>query len=204
MSYKKIQIPKKATPPGDLEQVELDDDSDIDQLDEPLKALSHPSYEELEAKLNEVEEQLNKANSTLEEQRNQLLRNHAELDNIRKRSEKDVQNAHKYSLDRLINELLPVIDSMERGLSIDVGGNEFAQNMHAGMEMTLSLLMSVLEKFSVKAVNPLNEPFDPTLHQAISTQEDANVAANTVLQVLQKGYVLHDRLIRPALVVVSK
>lgn len=169
----------------------------IDEASEPQKALSHPSYEELENKLNDTEAQLNDA-------KNQLLRNHAEVDNIRKRAEKDIQNAHKYGLERLISELLPVIDGLERGMSIEIGDNEFARNMHAGLEMTLSLLLSTLEKFSVKVVDPLQQPFDPSLHQAISTTEDPDAAPNTVLQVLQKGYLLHDRLIRPALVIVSQ
>lgn len=167
------------------------------------KALGHTSYQELENKLNETEAKLNETLSLLEDAKNQELRAVAELDNVRKRAEKDISNARKYSLERLINELLPVIDSLERGLDIDVGGNEFAKRVHEGMDMTLQLFMDTLKKFAVTVVNPVGEPFNPTLHQAISTQENTEVVANTVLQVLQKGYLLHDRLIRPALVVVS-
>ena len=101
-------------------------------------------------------------------------------------------------------ELLPVVDSIERGLAIEAGNNEFALRIHEGMEMTLSLLLKALEKFGVKQINPLGQPFNPELHQAISMQVDHTVKPNTVLQVLQKGYVLNDRLIRPALVTVAK
>lgn len=169
-----------------------------------IKQAPPANYEELEARLNELEEQLSQESAALEQTKNQLLRNHAELDNIRKRAEKDIQNAHKYSLERLINELLPVIDSLEHGMNIEIGDNEFARNMHAGMVMTRDLMLKTLEKFSVKQINPVDSAFDPVLHQAISVQEQAGVAANTVLQVLQKGYTLHDRLIRPALVMVAK
>lgn len=178
--------------------------SEKKEAKKPHPAISHMDFEELELKLNEVEAQLNKANATIEEHKGQLLRNHAELDNIRKRAQKDVQNAHKYALERLTTELLPVIDSLERGISIETNDNELAKQLHAGLEMTLKLFIDTLGKLSIKSVNPLNEAFDPALHQAISMRENTNVPANTVLQVLQKGYLLHDRLIRPALVVVSK
>jgi molecular chaperone GrpE len=170
----------------------------------PPLAISHPSYEELESKLNEVEAQLNEANSTLLDHKNQLLRAHAELENIRKRAQKDVESAHRYGLERFILELLPVIDSLERGLSIEVGDNEFAKQIHAGLEMTLKLFMDTLEKSSVRMIDPLGKDFDPSLHQAISMQEKADLPANSVIAVLQKGYQLHDRLIRPALVVVAQ
>lgn len=171
---------------------------------EPLKAISHPDYEELEAKLNEVETALNTANAAIEEYKSQQLRNHAELENMRKRAEKDLQNAHKYGLERFVTELLPILDSLERGMSIEIGDNEFAKQIHVGVEMTHKLFTDSLEKFSIKRVDPLGGVFDPALHQAISIQEDPNAATNTVLQVLQKGYLLNDRLIRPALVVVAK
>lgn len=168
------------------------------------KTLGHTTYKELEDKLNETETKLNEAQSALEEARNQQLRSTAELDNIRKRADKDINNAHKYALERLVGELLPIIDGLERGLDIDIGDNEFAKRVHEGLEMTYNLFLNTLKKFSVTPVNPLGEPFNPTLHQAISTQEDPDVATNTVVQVLQKGYLLHDRLIRPALVIVAK
>jgi molecular chaperone GrpE len=160
-------------------------------------ALGHPSYEELENKLNETETAMN-------EYKNSVLRTQAEMENMRRRLERDVSNAHKYSLEKFINELLPVMDGLERGLAIEVGDNEFAKRMHEGLEMTRSLMLKTLEKFSVKQIDPMGEPFNPELHQAISMQSDPSVAANTVINVMQKGYLLNDRLIRPALVIVSK
>jgi molecular chaperone GrpE len=188
-------------------------DTDLDRDGAPLEektttaeplTFSQLSHEELTAKLNETEAQLNEAKLAVEEHKNQLLRNHAELDNIRKRANKDVQNAHKYGAEQLVLSLLPVVDSLERGMTIEIGDNEFAKQIHAGLEMTLKLLMDTLEKSAVKPVDPLGKAFDPALHQAISMQEDVNAEANTVLQVLQKGYQLQDRLIRPALVIVAK
>ncbi len=179
--------------------LDIEETAESEQL-----ALEHPKYVELEAKLNETEEQLNAANSAVNDYKSQLLRAHADIDNIRKRSEKDIANAHKYGLDRLISELLPVIDSLERGLCLDVKDNEFASRVHEGLQMTLSLLLDTLAKFGIKVVDPLNEAFNPELHQAISMQENSELPPNTVVQVLQKGYLLNDRLIRPALVVVAK
>ena len=186
--------------------------SDVDTTDESITpsdiasqaTISHMEYKELLTKLNETEEKLNSSHAAIEDYKNQLLRNQAELDNIRKRTEKDIQNFYKYGLEKFVMELLPVIDSLERGMSIEVGENEFARQVHAGLEMTLKLLLDVLNKYGVSPVNPLGEAFDPAFHQAVSTQENASAEPNSVLQVLQKGYLLNDRLMRPALVVVAK
>jgi molecular chaperone GrpE len=168
------------------------------------KALEHPSYEELEAKLNEVEAQLNEANSRNEEYKTQVLRAQADIENAWKRAQKDSTNQYERNLSRFISELLPIIDGIERGLEIEVNDNEFAKRIHEGMEMTLKMFIDTLGKFAVKQINPLNEPFNPELHQAISTQVAENLPENTVIKVLQKGYQLNDRLIRPALVIVAK
>ncbi len=154
--------------------------------------------------IEELEEALSDAQANLEDQKNQVLRLRAEMDNLDKRLKKDIANAHKYALDRFAGELLPIIDSLENGLSIDVGDNEFAKNVHEGLKMTLDLFLGTLEKFAVNPVNPLHETFTPDLHQAISMEENKDVAPNTVLKVLQKGYTLNDRLMRPALVIVAK
>lgn len=161
------------------------------------KLIEHPGYQSLEQKLNETEAELNEA-------KNQLLRVKADQANADKRAQQEIVKTRKYALDKFALDLLPVVDSIERGLSIEVGGNEFAMRVHEGMEMTLNLLLKTLEKFDVKQINPINQVFNPEFHQAISTQGDSTVKPNTVIQVLQKGYLLNDRLIRPALVVVSK
>lgn len=165
------------------------------------KKLTHLSYEELEAKLNETENKMN-------QYYDQLLRMQAEMDNVRRRAERDIANAHKYGSEKIIEELLAVADSLELGLS-RLSDDQFDQqstlkSMREGMTMTLTMLLKALEKFGVKQINPVGEAFNPAWHQAISTKEDPKTKHNTVLEVLQKGYLLQDRLLRPALVVVAK
>lgn len=181
------------------------DDQRDDEVSEPQSErdaeisgiLEHPSYKELEKKLTDMEDKAN-------EYWNQQLRSQAELDNVRRRAERDVSNAYKYSLEKFIMDLLPVVDSLDRALESDVSDNEFALKIHQGIELTMSLLLKALEKYGVKQISPMGEPFNPELHQAISTQETSDFAPNSVITVLQKGYTLNDRLIRPALVVVAK
>lgn len=160
------------------------------------EALEHIPYEEMEAKLNEAE---TKANDNWDK----FLRSQAELENVRRRFDRDITSAHKYGNEKLILELLPIIDGIERGLALAWQQDE-AKKIHEGMAMTLNMLLKALEKFGVKQIDPMDKQFDPTWHQAISTKEDPNAKPNTILEVLQKGYILNDRLLRPALVVVAK
>ena len=129
-----------------------------------------------------------------------MLRAKAECDNFRKRSQTEIANAHKFAVENFASELLAVKDSLEAALASDSAS---AENIRAGVELTLRQLKSVFEKFNVKEIDPLGQKFDPHCHQAISTVE-ADAEPNTVVQVLQKGYLLHDRVIRPALVIVAK
>jgi molecular chaperone GrpE len=135
---------------------------------------------------------------------NLYLRTQAELENLRRRAERDVQNAHKFGLEKFVNELLPVIDSMEMGMAAANAEEEAVRPLLEGMELTLKMFQSVLEKMGVTVVNPENEAFNPEFHQAMSMQETTDAEPNTVLAVMQKGYVLNERLVRPAMVVVSK
>ncbi len=186
-------------------QESLDEENNIAEEEAPAKALDRPlSYEELEGNLNEAEAQLNEAITRAEEYKNQVLRAQADAENVKKRAEKDAASQIKSSLTRFINELLPIIDGIERGLSIEVGDNEFAKHMHEGLEMTLKLFNEALVKFDVKPIDPINQAFNPELHQAVSTLPNPEVPENTIIQVLQKGYQLGERLIRPALVIVAK
>jgi molecular chaperone GrpE len=137
-----------------------------------------------------------------DEYRNDMLRMRAEMDNLRKRTQRDIENAHKYGQERLIQELLPVKDSMELGLAAAQTVTEVA-TIRAGMELTLKLLNTALEKLNVAEVDPVGEKFNPDLHQAISTQL-ADAEPGTVLNVVQKGYILNGRLLRPAMVVVAR
>jgi len=133
-----------------------------------------------------------------------LLRSNADLENLRKRNERELENAHRYALERFVAELLPVKDSMELGLSAAREDGSDSTGIREGIELTLKMFSSALEKFAVAEVNPEGEAFDPEFHQAMTLQEIEGVAAGTVVNVVQKGYLLNQRLIRPAMVIVSK
>lgn len=134
----------------------------------------------------------------------QCLRLQADLDNLRKRSERDLANAHKFALERFTGELLPVRDSMEMGLQAFAAESADVTKLREGVELTLQMLTAAMEKFGISEVNPQNEPFNPEFHQAMSLQPSTDVAPNTVVMVVQKGYTLHGRLVRPAMVVVAR
>lgn len=143
------------------------------------------------------------ANAKAKEMQDKFMRVQAEMENLRRRTERDVASAHKYGSEKLVKALLPVVDSLERGLEVDVAGDE-VKAMHEGMEMTLKMLLETLEKNGVKVVSPEGEPFNPEEMEAISMQPGENVDPNTVLNVVQRGYTLNGRLVRPALVIVSQ
>ncbi len=148
---------------------------------------------------------LEDARTKADEHWNQCLRLQAELDNLRKRAERDVANAHKFGLEKIISELLPVKDSLEMGIAAAAeGGSIDPAKLMEGSELTLKMLGDTLGKFSVVEVNPQGEKFNPEFHQAMSMQPREDVEPNTVVAVVQKGYLLNDRLIRPAMVMVAK
>jgi molecular chaperone GrpE len=152
----------------------------------------------------QMEKRLEEANRKAEENWDRFVRAQAEIENVRRRAEKDLQNAHKFALERFAKELLAVVDSLELGLQA-AGANEAnADGLREGMELTLKQLSSVLERFDVKPIDPAGERFNPEFHQAMATETDNEVEPNTVVRVFQKGYLLHDRLLRPALVVVAQ
>lgn len=132
------------------------------------------------------------------------IRSQAELENFRRRAERDVQNAHKYGTEKFITELLPIMDSMELGLAAVSGEESNTSRLLEGMELTLKMFRDALAKFGVTVLDPQGEGFNPEFHQAMSMQETADIEPNTVMAVMQKGYVLNDRLIRPAMVMVSR
>ena len=157
---------------------------------------SQKSHEELLLTLQD-------AQAKADEYWNQLLRVKAELENFQRRAQRDLENAHKFALEKFVRELLPVVDSLELGLAAARGEGGDLEKVVEGMDLTLKMLQTVLEKFGVRAVNPAGEKFNPEHHQAMTTQPSDEVAPNTVLDVYQKGYTLNDRLVRPAMVVVS-
>jgi len=156
-----------------------------------------PNHEELTLLLED-------ARNKVDEHWNQVLRLQAEMENLRKRAARDLESAHKFALDRFVADLLPVKDSLELGLAAAQDSSAGAvQKLREGTELTLKMLSQVLEKFGVREINPQGEPFNPEFHQAMTLQPSAQVPPNTVMNVFQKGYVLNERLVRPAMVVVS-
>ncbi|MFW2422659.1 MAG: nucleotide exchange factor GrpE [Porticoccaceae bacterium] len=140
----------------------------------------------------------------LQESREQMLRIQAEMQNVRRRAERDVANAHKFALEKFAGELLPVVDNLERALAAIDSDDETQKAVREGLELTLKSFTDVLNKFDLVAVNPIGEPFDPELSQAMAQVPNPELEPNTVMEVFQKGYTLSGRLLRPAMVVVSK
>ncbi|MFK8260064.1 nucleotide exchange factor GrpE [Erwinia sp. AnSW2-5] len=136
--------------------------------------------------------------------RDAQLRAQAEIENIRRRTELDVEKAHKFALEKFANELLPVIDSLERALEVADKSNPELAAMIEGIELTMKSLLDAVRKFGVEVVGDINVPFNPEVHQAMSMVESEDVAPNHVLMVMQRGYTLNGRLLRPAMVAVSK
>jgi len=132
----------------------------------------------------------------------QYLRAVAEVENVRRRAAKDVEAAHRYGIDKLAAELLPVRDSLE--LAVENAGKADAQSLATGQEATLKLLAKAFDKLNISEINPLGEPFDPARHEAMLAQPSATAEPNSVLQVVQRGYELNGRLLRPARVIVAK
>lgn len=152
----------------------------------------------------ETDQALREAQSQASENWERYLRAQAEMENLRRRVEKDLQNAHKYALEKFAKELLPVLDSLELGIAAAGGDAPELTKLKEGAELTLKQFQSVFEKFAIAAVDPTGEKFNPELHQAMAMEPAQGVEPNTVLRVFQKGYLLNDRLLRPALVVVAQ
>jgi len=155
-------------------------------------------------KINELELALATAQSTVADQKDSVIRAKAEVDNIRRRAAQDVEKARKFALEKFAGELLTTVDNLERALQSIDKDDEAQKAMYEGVELTYQGLLSSLEKSGISAVDPQDQPFNPELHQAMSMQEVPGVAPNTVIAVMQKGYELNGRLIRPAMVMVSK
>lgn len=169
--------------------VEMDAAAEVDTNDAPA---------ELSALLED-------ARSKVDEHWNQCLRLQAELDNLHKRGQRDLENAHKYGLEKFASALLPVRDSLEMGIAAAAQGQSIdPAKLIEGSELTLKMLVGVLEKFGITELNPQGERFNPQFHEAMSIQPRSDVEPNTVVAVVQKGFLLNDRLVRPAMVIVSK
>lgn len=150
-----------------------------------------------------LEARLEEAEQKLENYRDQALRAQAEAENTRRRATRDVENAHKYALERFTDDLLPVLDSLEKAVEA-ASGSEGAESIAQGVELSLKLFLSVLEKHGVQCIDPVGEPFDPQVHEAMTMVPSHHAEPNSVLEVMQRGYLLNGRLVRAAKVVVSR
>ena len=171
--------------------------TDEERAEEEAAGGAEPSSEELSLMLED-------ARSKADENWDQLVRARADVENLRKRHERDLENAHKFALERFVNDLLSVRDSMELGISAAQDENIDVAKLKEGAELTLKLLADVMEKYNVQQIDPEGEPFNPEFHQAMSMQLRDDVPPNTVIAVVQKGYTLNGRLVRPAMVMVSQ
>ena len=151
-----------------------------------------------------IEQQLLEAQATIKDYWDQIIRLKAEMENSVKRASRDIENAHKFAVRNFAESLLPVLDSMELGQLAAEGDKANLSSIIEGSQMTMSMFVQALEKHGLKQIDPVGESFDPDQHQAISMIEDENAKSNTVISVMQKGFLLNDRLVRPAMVVVAK
>jgi molecular chaperone GrpE len=168
--------------------------------------VDRPETQESQATEEAVSEQMATLQDEVAAAKEQLLRAHAEMQNVRRRADNDIEKARKFALERFVRELLPVVDSLEKAVEAMSGADtsEQARVWREGVEMTLSLCLAVIGKFDVEPVDPVGQPFSPEFHEAMSLVPRADVSPNTVVAVLQKGYLLNGRLIRPAMVMVSR
>ena len=164
-----------------------------------------PEGEQPADEINRLQEQLEAAEAAAGMARDELLRVQAEMQNLRRRTEQDIEKAHKFGQEKFSTELLAVMDNLERSAAAaEASEDEAVQAIKEGVELTLKGFMDCFKRFNIEAVDPLGEPFDPQLHQAMSIQESPDAEPNSVIAVMQKGYILHGRVIRPAMVMVSK
>lgn len=152
----------------------------------------------------ELEQKLEQATNQAVEEKDRALRTVAEMENLRRRTALDVEKAHKFALEKFASELLPVLDNLERTLQVADKSNEAVKPLLEGVELTLKSMANSVAKFGVIAIDPQGQLFDPNQHQAMSMIENPDLAPNTVIAVMQKGYELNGRVIRPAMVMVSK
>lgn len=164
--------------------------------------VEQPREAELDAE--QLKALLEEARAKAEENWDQVMRARAEIENLRRRQEREIQNAHKFALERFLTELLPVRDSLELGLSAAQEEGADLAKLIEGKELTLKLLSDLMGRFNIEQIDPQGEPFNPEFHQAMSIQPRDDVPANTVVTVVQKGYTLNGRLVRPAMVIVSQ
>ncbi|MDA9578884.1 nucleotide exchange factor GrpE [Gammaproteobacteria bacterium] len=187
------QVESEASPELATEDASVADAQDTPEGEQPADEMSL------------LQEQLEAAEAAAGMARDELLRVQAEMQNLRRRTEQDIEKAHKFGQEKFSTELLAVMDNLERSAAAaEASEDEAVQAIKEGVELTLKGFMDCFKRFNIEAVDPLGEPFDPQLHQAMSIQESPDAEPNSVIAVMQKGYTLHGRVIRPAMVMVSK
>lgn len=159
---------------------------------------------ESDQRIAELEKALAAAEAKVEEQKDSVLRARADMENARRRADTEVEKARKFALERFAGELLPVVDNLERAIGAADAENDVVKPLLEGVEMTHKSFLDTVQKFGLELVDPVGQPFNPELHQAMSMQESPDHAPNTVIAVMQKGYSLNGRLLRPAMVMVAK
>ncbi len=185
----------------DQAEIETEDDSDLQESSAEEKDVE----EQADFTLEEVLEKLAEEKEGAVRAREDLLRVQAEMQNLRRRTEQDIEKAHKYGQEKFSTELLTVMDNLERALAAASDyEDETVKAIYEGVDLTLKSFTDCFNRFHIGSVDPMGEPFDPQLHQAVTILENPDVEPNTVIEVMQKGYTLHGRVIRPAMVVVSK
>jgi len=188
----------------------IDQETPESQVDAELEDISvndeHPHTEvaEHEYTLEELKLELIKAQEKAHENWDKAIRTQAEMENLKRRTQKDLEDAHKFALTNFAKEILPVFDSLVLGLQAATGDSEDVQKFREGSELTIKQFEALFTKFKIEAIDPLGEVFNAEQHQAMMMQELENAVPNTVINVFQKGYLLNGRLLRPAMVVVAK
>ncbi|WP_277435505.1 nucleotide exchange factor GrpE [Vibrio sp. 1151_11] len=188
----------------ELQQEVVGQEAEVVGTDADIDWNEQVEVDEKESQIAQLEAALLSSEAKIQEQKDSVLRAKAEVENMRRRSEQEIDKARKYALSRFAEELLPVLDNLERTIQAADAENEVVKPLVEGVELTRKTFIGVVEKFGLKEINPEGETFNPELHQAMSIQESPDHEPNTVMFVMQKGYELNGRVIRPAMVMVSK
>lgn len=199
MSGQKNETSQAETGEQDQQEEAVNDAATAEAQDTPEVECEVAAADEIETLRSELDKEREQAKTNMD----LALRAQAEMENLRKRTTRDIENAHKYALEKFVIELLPIVDSLELGMSAAEGKHDNKELLE-GMQLTLKMFLSTLEKFGVKQIAPEGEKFNPEQHEAVSMQEVEGKEAGTVVTVMQKGYELNGRLVRPAMVMVAK
>ncbi len=184
---------------AEAENSEVSEDSDSENED----SIQEDAPENTDAPEN-MEKMIETAREEAKENYDRFLRLSAEFDNYKKRSTREMDSFRKFANESIVKELLPVVDNLERAIDSSTNGEGSKDSIVEGISMTLKEIIKVLEKYGVQPVEALEKPFDPSFHEAVMQEESEEHNDNTVIKEFQKGYVIHDRLLRPAMVVVAK